>query len=97
MLRGLFSNWNKPIFYDYDCKMTKDILFDIINYVEDSGENTIYGCTYFYSGYYLSSAFHVVGVVSDLGGANRSLHKESEVTSEKTWLKNPEMTHLYSC
>lgn len=37
MLRGLFSNWKQVIFYDYDCKMTKDILFAIINYVETSG------------------------------------------------------------
>ncbi|KYB24658.1 Transposable element P transposase-like protein [Tribolium castaneum] len=36
MLRGLFSNWKQPIFYDFDRKMDKDYLLNIINYVEQS-------------------------------------------------------------
>ncbi|CAD7085347.1 unnamed protein product [Hermetia illucens] len=37
MLRGLFGNWKQPIFYDFNCKMTKDLLFTIIKPVEENG------------------------------------------------------------
>lgn len=37
MLRGLVSSWKQPIFFNYDCKMTKEILFDIIRFVESKG------------------------------------------------------------
>ncbi|CAD7092701.1 unnamed protein product [Hermetia illucens] len=37
MLRGLFGNWKQPIFYDFNCKMTKDLLFTIIKSVEENG------------------------------------------------------------
>lgn len=37
MIRGLFSNWKQPIYYAYDCKMTKEILFEIIKYTEEAG------------------------------------------------------------
>ena len=37
MLRGLFKNWKQPVFYDFDCKMTKDKLFQIIQCAESSG------------------------------------------------------------
>ncbi|KAL1493908.1 hypothetical protein ABEB36_009589 [Hypothenemus hampei] len=70
MLRGLHSKWKQPIFFGYDCKLTKSILFEIIEYVQRSG-------------------FDVVGVVSDLGGGNRSLHNELEVNENKTWFINP--------
>lgn len=37
MMRSLFGNWKQPVFYDYDFKMTKEALFDLINYLELSG------------------------------------------------------------
>lgn len=37
MLRGLFKSWKQPIFYDYDFKLTKEKLFEIITFVESSG------------------------------------------------------------
>lgn len=37
MLRGLVGNWKQPIFFEYDCKLTKDKLFEIIKYVENAG------------------------------------------------------------
>lgn len=39
MLRGLFKSWKQPGFYDFDCKMTKEKLFGIIQYAESSGNN----------------------------------------------------------
>lgn len=38
MLRGLFEAWKQPIFYDYDCKLTKQILFEILKFVHKSGK-----------------------------------------------------------
>ena len=29
---GLLSKWKQPVFYDFDCKMTVNIIFDIIKY-----------------------------------------------------------------
>lgn len=38
ILRGLFGNyWKQPIFYAFDCQMTKDKLFQIINFAENAG------------------------------------------------------------
>jgi len=37
VLRGLFGNWKQPLFFDYDCKMTKEKLFDIIQFAEKAG------------------------------------------------------------
>lgn len=41
MLRGLHSKWKQPIFFDYDCRMTKKILFEIIEYIQKSGEDKL--------------------------------------------------------
>lgn len=70
VLRGLFGNWKQPIFYDFDCQMTKNKLFEIITYVENAG-------------------FPVVAMVSDLGGGNRGLHKELNISVSQTWFSNP--------
>lgn len=37
VLRGLFGNWKQPIFFEYDCKMTKNKLFNIIRFAEKAG------------------------------------------------------------
>lgn len=37
MIRGLFGSWKQPVFFDYDCMLTRKILFDIITFVENSG------------------------------------------------------------
>lgn len=37
MLRGLVGSWKQPIFYDFDCDMSKETLFDIIHKVEAAG------------------------------------------------------------
>lgn len=37
ILRGLFGNWKQPIFYAFDCQMTEDKLFEIINFAENAG------------------------------------------------------------
>lgn len=37
MIRGLVGNWKQPIFYGYDCPMTKEKLFEIIRFVEEAG------------------------------------------------------------
>ncbi|XP_072396484.1 uncharacterized protein [Diabrotica undecimpunctata] len=34
MLRGLFRSWKQPIFYDFDFKLSKDKLFELIQFVE---------------------------------------------------------------
>jgi len=41
MIRGLFANWKQPIFYDFDCKMTKLILHKIINSIEPLGFHVV--------------------------------------------------------
>ena len=35
--RGIIGNWKQPIFYNFDCRMSKNILFDIISQLEDCG------------------------------------------------------------
>lgn len=37
MARGICKNWKQPIFYDYDCKMTKTLIFKIITKLENIG------------------------------------------------------------
>lgn len=70
MARGICGNWKQPIFYDYDCKLTKDLLFEIIAKVEQI-------------------AFPVYAITSDLGGGNRGLWKELDISENKTWFLNP--------
>lgn len=41
MARGISSQWKQPIFVDFDKKMTKDILFDIIEKLEEIGFKVI--------------------------------------------------------
>lgn len=37
VLRGMFGKWKQPIFYAFDCAMTKDKLFEIIKFAENAG------------------------------------------------------------
>lgn len=37
MARGICSNWKQPIFFDYDRKMSKNLLFEIIIKLESIG------------------------------------------------------------
>lgn len=37
MARGIIGGWKQPVFYDFDCKMTKDLLIQIITEVEKAG------------------------------------------------------------
>lgn len=37
MLRGLLGKWMQPVFYDFDSKMSKEILTDILEKIFDSG------------------------------------------------------------
>lgn len=41
MARGIASNWKQPIFIDFDTKMTKSILFDIIDQLNNIGFKVI--------------------------------------------------------
>jgi len=41
MARGISSQWKQPIFVDFDKKMTKDILFDIIEKLDEIGFKVI--------------------------------------------------------
>lgn len=41
MARGISSQWKQPIFVDFDKKITKDILFNIIEKLEVIGFNVI--------------------------------------------------------
>lgn len=45
LIKGIFRQWKQPIFYDFDCKMTSDILMEIIKFIEDSGKYKIFGLT----------------------------------------------------
>lgn len=38
MARGLCKAWKQLVFYDYDAPMKKDLLFDIIKNVEETGK-----------------------------------------------------------
>jgi hypothetical protein len=79
MLRGLIGNWKQPIFYDYDCKLTKNLLFNIINFVEKSGKNSKNNHLSTSVKKIFSLGFHIVAMVSDLGGGNRSLLNELQI------------------
>lgn len=37
MIRGLFQSWKQIIFYDFDCPMTKNLLFNLISATEAAG------------------------------------------------------------
>jgi hypothetical protein len=41
MLRGIFAKWKLPIWYDYDCKLTKEMLLEIINKVSSLGLDVV--------------------------------------------------------
>lgn len=41
MVRGIASQWKRPIFVDFDKKMTKDILFNIIENLDKIGFKVI--------------------------------------------------------
>lgn len=70
MARGICANWKQPIFYNYDCKMTKELLFEIIKKTESAG-------------------YPVYAINSDLGGGNRGLWSELNISEDQTWFKNP--------
>ena len=37
MAKGICSNWKRPIFYDFDRKVSKNLLFKIISKLENIG------------------------------------------------------------
>lgn len=37
MARGLKKSWKQPVFYDFDCKMTKDLLAEVITQLHNVG------------------------------------------------------------
>lgn len=37
MIIGLIGNWKQPIYYDYDCQMSKTLLFNILKTMKQSG------------------------------------------------------------
>ena len=41
MVRGLLSGWMQPIFYNYDMKMTRKVLFDIVFALHQSGYQVV--------------------------------------------------------
>lgn len=41
MVRGLFSSWKQPIYYDFDVTMTSELLKSIISAVEDCGIHVV--------------------------------------------------------
>lgn len=88
MMRGLFKSWKQPIFYDYDFKMTAKTLFEIINFLESSGMSKNSSEVLNFNKYY-SAGFPVVAMVSDLGGGNRGLHTELEISKSKPHFLNP--------
>lgn len=38
---GLFKNWKQPIFYQYDYKLKRDVIFSIITPLENTGYNIV--------------------------------------------------------
>lgn len=54
------------MFYNYDCKMTAEILTHILSELNKSG-------------------FTVAAMVCDLGGGNRALFNELQLTEDKPW------------
>lgn len=38
MITGLFKSWKQPIYFSYDTQITKEILFEIIKFVESVGK-----------------------------------------------------------
>lgn len=41
MARRIIGNWKQPIFYDFDCKMTQDVLFNVISEIESAGFHVV--------------------------------------------------------
>lgn len=41
MARGLFSNWKQPIFFDFDCQLTKSMLNFLIEKLEEIDFNVV--------------------------------------------------------
>lgn len=41
MVRGLFSKWKQPVYYDFDKPLTKEVLLDVINKLYDSGYTVV--------------------------------------------------------
>ena len=41
MARGLLHKWKQPVFYSYDCPMTKKILFQIIESLSSANYTTV--------------------------------------------------------
>ena len=37
MMRGLVSSWKQPIYFDFDQRMTQEILFKVVKFIEDAG------------------------------------------------------------
>jgi len=37
MVRGLCGNWKQPVFFDFDCPMTENLLKDLIEAIESTG------------------------------------------------------------
>lgn len=44
MLRGLYKSWKQPVFYDFDFQLSKEKLFEIIQFSESSGIINIIIC-----------------------------------------------------
>lgn len=40
-IRGLFENWKQPIFYQYDCKLTKELIYSVVTELENIGYNIV--------------------------------------------------------
>lgn len=50
MIRGLFGNWKQPIYFQFDCSMTKSILEKIVSKVEHAGFTVFCVCRCLRSG-----------------------------------------------
>ena len=37
MARGLKKSWKQPAYYDFDCKMSKEIVYDLISKLSTAG------------------------------------------------------------
>lgn len=41
MARRIIGNWKQPIFYEFDCKMSQDVLFNVISQIESAGFHVV--------------------------------------------------------
>lgn len=39
--RGLLQNWKQPVFFGYDCKLSKQLMLNIITRLENVGYHVI--------------------------------------------------------